>query len=65
MGLRETDRRARREKRGRKRKPRASPLDGFFSGAPAWAVVALSVIFVIVVGLIDYMTGWGFSLAPF
>ncbi len=65
MGLRQTDERAGRGKRGRKKKPRASPLDGFFSGAPAWAVVALSVIFVVVVGLIDYMTGWGFSLAPF
>jgi signal transduction histidine kinase len=51
--------------RRRRRRPRGSPLDGFFSGAPAWAVVALSVIFVAVVGLIDYMTGSGFSLAPF
>ena len=42
-----------------------SVIDGFFTGAPAWAVVGLSVVFVIAVGLLDDATGPGATLAPF
>ena len=42
-----------------------TPLERFIGVAPGPLGIALSVAFVIVVGIIDHLTGPGVSLAPF
>jgi signal transduction histidine kinase len=43
----------------------ATPLERFIGAAPGPVGIGLSVAFVIVVGIIDHLTGSGVSLAPF
>ncbi len=45
--------------------PAGTPLERFIGVAPGPLGIALSVVFVIVVGIIDHLTGPGVSLAPF
>jgi signal transduction histidine kinase len=42
-----------------------TPLERFIGAAPGPVGIALSIAFVIVVGIIDHLTGSGVSLAPF
>jgi signal transduction histidine kinase len=42
-----------------------TPLERFIGAAPGPAGITLSVVFVVVVGIIDHLTGPGVSLAPF
>ena len=41
------------------------PLERFIGVAPGVLGIALSIVFVLVVGLVDHVTGPGVSLAPF
>ncbi|MEP6757946.1 MAG: ATP-binding protein [Actinomycetota bacterium] len=50
---------------GREAPQATSPVERFIGAAPGPLGIALSIAFVIVVGIIDHLTGPGVSLAPF
>ena len=44
---------------------RLLPTERFFGGHPPWLVLTLGLLFVVVVGILDYVSGPDVSLAPF
>jgi hypothetical protein len=42
-----------------------TPLERFIGASPGPLGIGLSIVFVIVVGIFDHLTGLGVSLAPF
>jgi signal transduction histidine kinase len=52
-------------RRDRRGAGRTLPLEAYFEGKPPASVVALAIVFVVIVGLADRLTGRGATLAPF